>query len=95
MSDSDDRLDPETYHGLGHLGWRLPRTEEEVKAAEEWAAKAPIELPHRLQDVPSVERSPRALDDDLSRALREEDERRHALEDQMRDHGRPSEDRDR
>ena len=42
---------------LAKLGWRMPETAAEVRAAEEWVAKSPSELPQRLQATPDIARS--------------------------------------
>lgn len=47
-----ENLSPEIYRELGKNGWRVPETEPEVKAAEEWVGKAPDRLPARLESLP-------------------------------------------
>lgn len=53
-----ERFSVRVYGALGRNGWRLPRTEAEVRAAEEWASRNPVRLPGRLADVPSRGPSP-------------------------------------
>lgn len=55
--DQDDRFRPEAYRELGKLGWKVPQSDQEVRAAEEWTARNPVRLPDRLRDVPDKERS--------------------------------------
>lgn len=43
-----DDLDRETHDILGLLGWRLPKSADEVQAAEEWLRSHQATLPERL-----------------------------------------------
>lgn len=56
--DPSERLSPELYRELGKNGWRLPQTEHEVRAAEEWVSKTPDRLPEGLHDLPGKDHSP-------------------------------------
>jgi hypothetical protein len=52
--DPSERLDAKVYADLAKVGWRVPETEVEVRAAEEWAGKSPDELPQRLRVTPAM-----------------------------------------
>lgn len=96
-NNGDDRIDAAVYRALGRLGWRLPRTEDEIRAAEEWVANTQIELPRSLLDVPVADHSHApavARDEDFARALRVEEERR-ALEERQSNDREREENRDR
>lgn len=73
--DPNERLDPKVYADLARIGWRTPQTEAEVRAAEEWAAKSPSELPARLHDTPDIAQSDPGMPGSgsiLSRYLRDD-----------------------
>lgn len=55
--DRDERFRPELYREFGKLGWNVPQSDQEVRAAEEWIAANPVRLPDRLRDLPGKERS--------------------------------------
>lgn len=55
--DQHERLDRKIHHDLANLGWRIPQTEPEVRAAEESANRWSGDLPERLHDTPDDERS--------------------------------------
>jgi hypothetical protein len=52
--DPNERLDAKVYADLAKVGWRIPESEAEVRAAEEWAGKSPGELPQRLRVTPAT-----------------------------------------
>src|SRR5690349_1223219 len=55
--DPNERLDPKIHRDLAQLGWKIPQSEAEVRAAEEWASKLPGEIPARLRGMPNKDRS--------------------------------------
>jgi hypothetical protein len=56
--DRNERLSQEIYRELGRIGWRMPKSEPEVRAAEEWVSKTPDRLPERLGTLPESNRAP-------------------------------------
>jgi hypothetical protein len=91
--DVNERLDPKLHSNLGKLGWRMPQTAAEVRAAEEWVDKSPRELPERLGAAPDVDRSagdPPSAGSILSRYLREDGPSKSAPDDaRSSDHKEP------
>ena len=74
-----ERLPRELHRALGRLGWKVPETDQEVRAAEEWIARSAVRLPDRLGKSPDMNRSQesgRMLDRYLS-----DEEGRHSIED--------------
>ncbi len=71
---NDDRMDPRFHGEMIDLGWRLPRAEGDVRAAEEFVADAPGGLPERLQDdgeLPLLSDKPMGREGLLARYLRD------------------------
>jgi hypothetical protein len=55
--DSEEQLRPKLYRDLGRLGWRVPQSEREVRAAEDWVGTHSTRLPDRLHDLSNDSRS--------------------------------------
>lgn len=89
----DDRFRPEAYRELGKLGWRVPESDKEVRAAEEWVARSSIRLPAKLHHLPN-ERQPRG-DGLLGRYLREDVHHRSTEDSKSMDEGKPDRELDR
>jgi hypothetical protein len=92
--DRNERLSPALYHELAKHGWRLPQSDQEVRAAEESIAKSPIKLPERLRDLPEDGRSrtPGGL---LERYLRDAERDGRADDARSRDDNKSDRDLDR
>ena len=89
-----ERLRPRLHRALGRFGWKVPETDQEVRAAEAWTAKSPVRLPDRLREVPDMGRtqeSGRLLD----RYLRDDTGRDSVEEHKPKDEGRSGRDLDR
>lgn len=56
--DAGERLSREVREALGRSGWRVPQSDAEVRAAEEWVARSNERLPEQLQSIPDPERRP-------------------------------------
>jgi hypothetical protein len=52
--DPSERLDPGLYSAMAKLAWRMPRTEADVRAAEDLVSRTPGELPERLARTPDL-----------------------------------------
>jgi len=93
-ADRDEQLSPEVYRELGEQGWRLPLSEPEVAAAEDWVSKTPDRLPEGLRETPELDNTPEpgGL---LSRYLQQPDRSRPRDDPKPRDDGRAGRDLDR
>jgi hypothetical protein len=69
--EGEGRLRPVLYRELGKTGWRVPQSEQEVRAAEQWLDRNSVRLPDtvRLREAGQI----------LDRYLREDE--RHGFAD--------------
>lgn len=92
--DRNERFSPELYRELGKNGWRLPQTEREVRAAEDWISKNPERNAGRLPDMPDEKSSPKQ-DRILDRYLRTDQPDRSADESKSMNDERSNREHDR
>jgi hypothetical protein len=89
--DQNERLDPKIHRDMAQLGWKIPQTEAEVRAAEELVAKAPDELPARLLEMPDKE-PPQKRGGILERYFRDDGWHRAPDEEKAKNEGRTDRD---
>ncbi len=82
--DRSEWLSRELYRELGAQGWTIPKSEREVRAAEEWLAKNPVRVPDRLSSRPEKDVSGESREL-LSRDLRDEGRDRTIDDQQAKD----------
>lgn len=94
--DQHEHLNPRIYRDLAKLGWKIPETEVEVQAAEEWAEKPLGELPARLHETqdPNKESAQRS-NGILGRYLREAEQHRSLDDSKAKDARNPKRDNER
>lgn len=89
-----EQLAPRLHQELGKAGWRIPQTEQEVRAAEEWVSREPDRVPPGLQELPS-EGSAREKGRILDRYLRDDGRSPSVDDSKSKELDRPDHDLDR